>query len=399
MPEFFKSKTMMIAYAIVGTCAVAIAIVMVLVIGNMNNQPVIQDTTSNVEAFTATEDNDDDETRHPSRWADEFAGEEFFMYPTSRLTGMPVTDETYNRRPMAVVINNIHRALPQSGITSADIIYEVLSEGDVTRLIAIFQSDIPDEIGPVRSARDYFVDFAFNHDAVFVHHGASPSGYSRIRGSRINSVDGMAFEGRVFWRIRSYPAWARNSGTRPMEHSSYTGWYRLEPHIDDQGIREYFSEEITYGFTFGQIPASAGVSGVAERVVVPFSPNYTRTFVFDAETGLYMVENRDGAHLDALNQEQVSVANVLIQLTAKHIIAGDADGRRNVQTVGSGTGFLATNGIYHPVRWEKTSHDSPMQWFFENGEPLVLSPGTTWICVFQSNGTVRFENFEETAEN
>jgi len=353
----------------------------------------------------------------PGRWDDAFQEAEIVVLPASMLTGLPVEEYIRIRRPVAVVINNIHRALPQSGIASADIIYEVLSEGDVTRLIGIFQSDIPDQIGPVRSARDYFVDFAFNHDAIFVHHGASPSGYSRIRGQGIHVMDGMALEGSVFWRDRTYPAWHHNSGTRPMEHSSYTGWERMAQHIDSRSIREWISYEERYGFQFGAIPANivghatgnlAGgstataeelsestaedaASNTARRILVPFSPNYIRTFIFDEDSGLYLVENRDGAHRDANTEAQVSVTNVLIQLTGKRVIAGDEAGRRVVDTIGSGTGFLATGGYYFPVRWTKDSHSSPMQWFFDDGSPLMLSPGRTWINVFQTTGTVTFE--------
>ena len=312
--------------------------------------------------------------------------------PRSILTGLPIYEEYITRRPVAVVINNIRRALPQSGIASADIIYEVLSEGDITRLIGIFQSEIPDEIGPVRSARDYFVDFAFNHDAFFVHHGASPTGYTRIRGQRIDSVDGI-WAGALFWRDRTYPYWAENQGTRPLEHSSYTAWYRLSEHFYNSGARDYMNDDPAYGFIFGEIPVDAiEPLGIAERVVVPFSANYTRIFMFDETTGLYNVENPAGAHVDALDQTQIAVANVLIQRANMRVI--DAEGRRSVDTIGAGYGYLITLGQYFPVRWEKESHVSPMRWYFMNDEPIVLTPGVTWICVFQANGAVTIETFD-----
>jgi len=324
----------------------------------------------------------------PGRWDEALIEENIFRLPTSLLTGMPILEEYLHRRPIAVVINNIQMALPQSGIGYADIIYEVLSEGEVTRLVGIFQTYWPEKIGPVRSARDYFVDFAFNHDSIFIHHGASPSGYGRIRNLRINSLDGMALEGQTFWRDRSYPEWAANSGTRPFEHSSFTSGDRVQQHMYNVNMRDYFSDDPAYGFRFdGQKPEH---NGEALTVVIPFSPNYTRTFVFDEETGLYMVENRHGALYDAINHTQVSVTNILIQLTSKTHIPGDGAGRRNVQTIGSGRGYLVTGGVYHPLLWEKTGHTEPMRWYFEDGTPLTLTPGRTWINVFQSNGTVEF---------
>jgi len=309
--------------------------------------------------------------------------------PVSILTGLPINEDYINRRPLAVIVNNIHVALPQSGITSADIIYEVLSEGDITRLIAIYQSYIPEKIGPVRSARDYFVDFAFNHDAIFIHHGASESGYSRIRGSQITVLDGMALEGSVFWRDRTYPAWAGISGQRPMEHSSYTGWTRIYTHLYSRNLRREINDNPDFGFNFGTQPNEP--AGFAERVTIPFSPGYPRTFIFDSTSGLYYVEHRGGQLLDAVTQEQVTVTNILIQLTTVQNIAGDAAGRRTVRTTGEGVGYLITGGTYRPVTWASEGTNSPTRWYFEDGSPMVLTPGRTWICVLQSNATPSFE--------
>ena len=314
-----------------------------------------------------------------------------FIGPISRLTGLPICEYDLKRRPFAAVINNSARALPQSGIASADIVYEVLAEGDVTRLVGIFQSYVPEKLGPMRSARDYFIDFAFNHDAVFLHHGASPGGYSRIWTLGATNLDGMALEGSVFWRDRTYPDWAFNTGQRPLEHSSFTGSERLFAHLENRGIRDYWQEDGAFGFNFGaSCPHSNNeAGGQAYVITIPFSQLYFRRFVFDPETGLYLAENRHGAHLDAETGEQVAVGNVLIQLTNMRVV--DGVGRRTVDTVGEGAGYLVSGGRYQPVRWAKDSHTSPARWYFQDGTPLVMRPGRVWICVFQANGNVTFE--------
>jgi len=310
--------------------------------------------------------------------------------PFSRLTGLSIYEEYLNRRPLAAVINNSTRALPQSGISFADVVYEVLAEGDVTRLVGIFQSYIPEKIGPMRSARDYFVDFALNHDALFIHHGASPGGYSRIWNLRVTNLDGMALEGTVFWRDRTYPYWAINTGTRPLEHSSYTSMERLFNHIENRGIRDYWPDESgEYGFDFSFVPPEAEESSNANIVTVPFSALYFRRFIFDPGSGQYYLENRQGPHMDELTGEQVSVGNILIQFANMRVI--DGAGRRTVDTIGSGGGYLIHGGMYQAVRWEKDSHTSPTRWYFPDGSPLVLAPGRIWICVFQSSGNVVFE--------
>ena len=385
-------KTWLRLILIVTSIVVVLTIVSTVVINNMDDVPVFVEIPTDPTAVT------DPPTvaeivmpaydpYQTMRW-DDPAEELMDTRPRSLLTGLPMDEEYVTRRPVAVVINNLFQAHPQSGITSADVIYEVLAEGDVTRLVGIFQSYLPEKIGPVRSARDSFIDFAFNHDAIFVHHGRSPDANTRLNATGITNLDGMALEGTVFWRDRTYPEWHRNSGTRPLEHSSYTGWERIQNHMTSRNIREYINDSPAYGFTFGVVAAQP--AGVANVVRVPFSVPYTRTFIFDPDLGAYMVENRDGALQDAETADQVAVHNILIQLTTLRVTG--TLGQRTVGTVGEGEGFWVTGGKYHPVRWAKDSHTSPMRWYHMDGSPLALTPGVTWICVFQSSGTVVFED-------
>jgi hypothetical protein len=318
-------------------------------------------------------------------------------YVLSRLTGQPIPEGYDNLRPIAVVINNMYRALPQSGINQADIIYEVLAEGDITRLVGIFQAfDLP-KIGSVRSARDYFIDFALDYDAIVVHHGASPSGYERLRALGIDHLDGMNLEGISFWRDRTYPEWyVSNSGQRPLDHSSYTGSGPIREIIENRGYRQELLEDSPFGFAFSMEPHPEFMRrGAAEHITVPFSSNYTRRFVYDGETQLYTVFNRDGAHMDAETQEPVQVRNIIIQEVKSHIIAGDPEGRRVVQTVGEGGGFLIADGFYYRILWKKGSHTEPIHWSFLNGWDIKLSTGRTWVCVFNENGTVDFNGEDE----
>ena len=322
-------------------------------------------------------------------WEYDFEDFLFDSRPISLLTGLPVDEENLTRRPIAAVINNSLGALPQSGVAHADIIYEVLAEGTTTRLIGVFQTSVPEKIGPIRSARDYFVDFALNHDAFFVHHGGSPTGYERIRNLLgINAVDGMSFEGTVFWRDRSFPYWANTTARRALEHSSFTGRHELFEHIESKNIRDYFGGE-RYGFLFGGLTAASGrVHSNVSKVVIPFSTAASTIFELDDATGMYKVSHREGPWLDEITQSQVSVANVLIQHTGIRVV--DNVGRRNVTTVGSGTGYLVRNGQAFSVVWEKSCHTSPTQWFFVDGNPVVLAPGRTWINVIQTYTEVEF---------
>lgn len=326
-----------------------------------------------------------DDPEYSRRWDNEELDALLDTRPRSQLTGLPINEEYLNRRPIATVINNIHAALPQSGIAQADIIYEVLAEGRITRFVTIHQSQMPEMLGPVRSTRNYFVDIALGHDAIFVHHGGSQTGYSQIRNTGATNLDGMQLEGTVFWRDRTYPAWHFNTGTRPMEHSSFTSWERIQNHVTARNIRD--TTEFNFGLTFGVQPAGMEVSP-ANTIRVPFSDQYVRTFVFDPALGLYMVYNQHGPHQDGIDAQQLGVANVLVQLTSIRVV--DNEGRRAVQTTGTGSGYFATGGNVVPVTWARENLSTALRWYYQDGTPLILTPGRTWVNIFQ--GTVEFDD-------
>ena len=113
-----------------------------------------------------------------------------------------IVDTDSKSRPYAVMINNNHAAWPQCGLSDAYIVYEIIAEGGITRMMAIYKDKLPEKVGSVRSARHYFIDYAEENDAIFVHWGGSPQAYNRIY-TGINDLDGIALEGSVFFRDRS----------------------------------------------------------------------------------------------------------------------------------------------------------------------------------------------------
>jgi hypothetical protein len=311
-----------------------------------------------------------------------------FLGPLGLLTGLPINEDYLNRRPVAVVVNNHYAALPQSGLLAADVIYEVLAESDITRFVAIFQSEMPNLVGPIRSTRDYFTDMALNHDAIFVIHGGTPNGYSRARNYIDAILDGMVLEPTIFWRDRTYPQWTGIRGQRAMEHSSYSSWERIAGHISQQNMRDTIARDSDFGFNFGEIPRTIRRLGDAHKSVsVPFSATYTRTFTFVPEHNHYLVSNNNGALVDAETQEQLIVQNILVQFVTERVVDTVA-GYRHVDTVGNNYGYLFTGGEQFLVHWSKDSHASPMQWHFDGGTPIILTPGKTWINVFPNDGVV-----------
>ena len=298
----------------------------------------------------------------------------------SPLTGEWIDEEIAARRPVAVTINNSTVALPQSGLSKADVMFETLAEGNITRLIAVFQDlDVP-RIGAVRSARHYFIDFAFDYDALFVHYGGSPQAYNDVVVLGSASLNGLSWlDGLLTWRDPERLA------IRGMyEHSVFTSGERILKSWERVGYREEFSEEWTPHFRFASeefVPD--GID--AYDVTVPYSRTYPGRFVYDEETGRYWRFQSGEPHMDEDMDVQLSVKNILIQSTRVYIIPGDNAGRRNVETVGRGEGVYISNGRAVPVTWERSDRKTQTIWRNEQGDMLTINPGNLWIGVLPDN--------------
>ncbi len=292
------------------------------------------------------------------------------------LTGLLIDKEVAKKRPYAIVINNMKKALPQSGISQADIYYEVLAEGDITRLVCLFQDFDSKKIGPIRSTRDYFADFALDNNAICVHHGGSDPGYIAVKTYKINRFDGQV-DSDVLWRDP-----VRFNAPGMYEHSSYTDAEKLLAGTAKKKFNTERFEDAELPFEFYPEASTPVNSKPAKKLTVPFSPAYTSVFEYDDTSKTYKKFQGEKKHIDEESGTQLEVSNIIFQVTNISIIPSDKAGRRKVDLVGSGKGYLLTNGGYVPLTWSKKSHTAPTQWFGEDGKKLKLNQGKTWICIY-----------------
>lgn len=299
------------------------------------------------------------------------------------LTGIYIDEDKASLRPIGVMINNNHACLPQSGLQEADIYYEVLAEGGITRLFAVFQSMSGQKIGPIRSAREYFTTFALDNDALFIHHGGSPTGYSSIRERKIENLDGMN-GGAAFFRD------SKRANTPGMyEHSSYISAEGLYEQISSYGYRSTADTERKSLFSFisefdDELTLDSGID--APYVMIPVSYSQISEFIYDKETSLYERYQNSSPHIDGETNETLTVKNIIIQFTDINVISGDAEGRITVGLVGEGAGKYISNGKAVDITWKKDSQTSVTSWYDSEGKELQLNCGKTWIMVIQ-NGT------------
>lgn len=310
------------------------------------------------------------------------------VYPyQDPLTGEGLEEDISGQRPFAVMLNNLSKALPQLGVSQADVIYEIVAEGGITRMLALFQ-DIEGvgDLGSVRSARDYYVSLACGHDAIYVHAGGSPQAYDALQGwgmSYIDFVNGPY--GDMCWRD---PERRKTAG---LEHSLLTSSEKILDQLPKRIQREH-DQDFQVGWTFSQDPPAGGEP--ADTVTVPFSTYKTGIFTYDPDSGLYMIRqhinSKDMDYVDGNTGQQVGVRNVLVLYTDVDLIRGDSAGRMSVRTTGTGEGLLIRDGRLYPITWQRDSRNDCLSFLDRSGAPVDLGVGTSYINLVDTSAAVNW---------
>ena len=309
---------------------------------------------------------------------------EVYDGPTNPLTGLPVDEDISNMRPYAVMFNNINIATPQCGISKADIIYETLAEGGITRLEAIFQDiTVTNTLGSIRSSRPYFLDLAQGHDAVYIHAGGSDDAYIQIRSRGVANIDGVNGSGETFFR----DSWRRNN--MGFEHSLMLDTTLIAAYMEKREIRTEHDSDYEYNISFTDEPKPDG--DMAENINVIFSSGKYTEFDYDSSDKEYKANQYGSEMTDSIDGEQLSVKNVLVLYAKMGQISGDDKGRLYAEFTGEGTGYFACEGSCIPIIWSKTGYTSQFNYTREDGTELELGRGTSYVCIIPiSSGSVNF---------
>lgn len=298
--------------------------------------------------------------------------------PINPLTGLVTEADLSAVRPIAVMINNIQVSCPQNGVASADIIYECLVEGGYTRLMMLtMEYGSLAEVGSVRSVRDYYLDFAADYDAILVHAGGSPYAYESIRDRQVNNLDGVnMYLPGMFYRSQERIV------SMGLEHSLMTTGQNIVAGIQYKKYRTALTENFDYPLDFTDGSSVLSFADSAKHIRIPYSVVQTTDFVYDADSATYLRYQFQGKpHVDGLTNEQLSFTNLLILFCETGAITGDESNRIQVDTVGEGSGYYMTAGTRVAIRWVKDSHESPIRFFLEDDEPLLMNPGKTFVSV------------------
>ena len=290
------------------------------------------------------------------------------------LTGAPL-DEPWYGQTVAVMINNLKKAMPQKGISQADILYEIEVEGDITRCLAVFTdlSKVAD-IGPIRSARTVFNSVAVSYDAPLIHCGGSPglalAGRYGESYDKIDNWEHIDADSKHFYRDMD----RYNSGYA-WEHTLFTTGEQLQKALD--AYKYNTPTDKTYNLQFKDGVELTGEK--AEEITVTFKGGKKTILTYDASLGQYKINIHGTEHIDGNTNEPVTFKNVIAIYTKQWY--ADSAGHKFYDSIGSGEGYAAINGKIVPIKWSREGLRTSYVYTLADGTPLDLDVGTTYIAL------------------
>lgn len=301
--------------------------------------------------------------------------------PTKKLQILNLDSDS---RSYAVMINNHSTArLHHAGLQDAYLIYEIIVEGGLTRYMAIFKDQDTEKIGSVRSSRHYFLDYAMENDAIYAHWGWSPQAQKDISEYKINNINGLTWEGTYFYRDKSLKV--------SSEHTGFTTMEMLKKGAARLGYRTTSDVTPLLNYEVDEIDTSNLTVIPADTVTIKYSSSVTDKYVYDAENKVYKRYVNNKEHVDDVTKKQYTFKNIITYQVANSNISGDDKGRQELSNIGKGSGYYISSGVAVKINWEKTSRQSKTIYTYEDGTPLKVNDGNTFIQIQPKNQTLKIE--------
>lgn len=292
----------------------------------------------------------------------------------SFLTGEWIDAELASKRPIALMVENTSACLPRYGISKADIIYECPVEGGSTRYMALFQDySGMEKIGNVRSCRHYYVYFAHEYDAIYLHAGASNVADNGVlKENYIEDVDAITGRGEVYFY--------RDSSEHKAPHNLYTSSDGISKIFDDYGYSPKHDSTFSGNLNFADdtvISLDDGVDAAAISMCYPINKPW---FVYDNEAGVYYRYQFKDKETDGIDNSQLSVKNIII-MNANVTVIDEPSGLLDIDQLSGGNGYFITNGKAVEITWARDSYNDRTHFFDKSGKEIILNQGKTWIEV------------------
>ena len=337
-----------------------------------------------------------------------------------------------NDRPIAVMIDNHSQAMPHAGLSKAYIVYEIIVEGGESRLMALFKGQNIDKIGPVRSSRHYFLDYAMENDAIYVHYGWSPEAEGDINNFGINNINGLYDSN--FWRVKDKKAphnavtstekileTAKSKNYRTTSTAkSVLNYVTNEVNLDEEYEKTSStdlssSNDITSTNTnlknnsssTNRIASSNATTSTdsktseikvtdAKNITIPYSTSNIVKWVYDEQNKVYQRYSKGIKEVEWDTGKDVTSKNIIIEFIKNSALSTSEDdeekGRQTMTTIGTKDGYYITNGKAIKITCEKTSRKSQTVYRDENGQEIKVNDGNTFIQICPIDSNVKIES-------
>ena len=327
------------------------------------------------------------------------------------ITPEPVEERSYNyitgeklefeelatMRPVAVMVDNSKFAMPQSGIEAAEIIYEMVTEGGITRLMAVYSDiDKVEDVGPIRSARDQFVQFMLPLNAIYVHIGTSIYATDMLNFYHYQDIDGL------YLGVSSFVFDAERATKYAHEHCWYTDDGMIEEGMRKTGLSINGNLYPAFNFAdYREAPVTLDSGLDATDIYFMFSSYADASLHYNAEDNRYYKNTFGAPQIDESTGNQIAFENVLLLNTNVSIYP---DGLCTAFDLTAGEGYYFYGGKYIPVTWTKGQPEEPLQIFDLEGTPVQMNVGKTYVAVIEDDmvETLKIQgpdqNIEENGE-
>ena len=287
-------------------------------------------------------------------------------------SNLKIVDLNSKTRPYAIMINNLGVARPlQSGLQDAMIIYEMIVEGGLTRYMAVFQDQNTERIGSIRSARHYFLDYALENDAIYVHHGNSPQAAADFKTLNIDRISVDA--SKTGWRDKSL-----NVST---EHTLFTSIAKLNNGVGNK--RKTRNKDFLLNYSETPIDLSTKEGAIkANNIEITYSGSVKSSYEYDESAQNYKRSVNGKAHTDYVTKKQYTFKNIITyQVSNTSLNDGSGKDRQTLDNIGSGEGYYITNGYAVPITWSQSSRSSQTVYKYKDGTEIDVNDGNTFIQI------------------
>lgn len=301
-----------------------------------------------------------------------------------------IIDVNSKSRPIAVMINNASDARPlQKGMQEAFIVYEMINYADgTTRFLALFKDKNVPEIGPIRSARHYHLDYVLENDAIYVHWGYSPKAQTDIKSLGINNINGLTYgsnsskeniSGNSFF-------WTEPIANLSIAHRRFTSMELLNKAIDKLKYKKETDQENLLTYTAKELDVDKmSNTKDANKVEIHYSKSNYSTYDYDSTKKVYLRSVKGVAHKDAAIDKQLEVKNILVYKVKNVLLAGDTESRQDLKNIGTGTGYYITDGKAIDIKWSKECRECQTKYTYEDGSEVIFNDGNTFIQIQPEN--------------